>query len=1024
MPQRLAQHLIARGLLPARTVDEALKRLAQRGGTLDTALLELGAISEAGMLQAVSDVSGVRLVNLADFEPNTDAGPQMPVKMARQLNVVPLSLDGNALHIASAYPISVTQLKDLGFLLGRKVELWVALECRVKDWQAVLYREPLEERYASLLAMLDPSRPPLPAVGEKTLDGPPDLESIEAESLSSDVLERIARGIVEEPLLLDRPKASVAENGRNKASVGENGRNKASVAESGRSTASVAENGRSTASVAENGRSKPSVAPSSPRAPEPSAPRKPPAQIVELGDDDQEEVRTSVLEPIAYEAFARSEDGADTSGDVFLSEHESTRVLDVRGYSNFAREVTKSPTPSAPQPPPKITFPGGVLPPRKPSSDSSPPFKKPSPPPTFVKPASAPRPTAELKRAPEPVPPSSAVDDPDLDFSEVSAVLKGPVVPIVVPPPPPEVRPVRPSTSAPPSARPTAKRPPPPMPPATPPSVRETPIGPSSPTPPVHARTTPPTIAPVTRAPAAAHSMSGMLGSAPLPSAPSANSAILPAPPGLSGSNALEWSLAQARTSLRAATSDREHLVSVILEYGRRTFDFVAAFAVMRGAAIGWDARSVSFPVDANGKPPLSVTESLRQVAIPLDAASVFRTVALTRGSYVGPLPPDALSQHYLAVLGRSPRTVFLWPVEVQSRLVAVLYGDCGSRPVSQRRLSDFILFCQDLPNAFHELILHRKQNPQVAQTLVGDDAPGAPPLEFSAAEVGLHDDADWFNGLITLLTGPDPSERSMAMVEFMKTPQASAEALAYSFPGPTGWSRLPVVELPEPDELGPIPGALARLGQAGAAALAPLLDSSDSDTRYLALLTAGALRYPEVISGVLRGLFDDEPDISSASRAAAAQLKYLPHFQHRVPELRQELGSTDALRRSLAARALGVLHDREGIDALINLTGSEDELCAQSAADALKEITRAGFGTSPTLWSQWWARARDHRRIEWLVDALDADDFDLRLAAIEELSRTFGDNYGYFADGPDAERNEARARWQAIVTSRLDLDL
>ena len=67
MPQRLAQHLIARGLLPARVVDEALRRLGGDGGTLDTVLLEMGAVSEAGILQAISDVSGVRLVNLADF---------------------------------------------------------------------------------------------------------------------------------------------------------------------------------------------------------------------------------------------------------------------------------------------------------------------------------------------------------------------------------------------------------------------------------------------------------------------------------------------------------------------------------------------------------------------------------------------------------------------------------------------------------------------------------------------------------------------------------------------------------------------------------------------------------------------------------------------------------------------------------------------------------------------------------------------------------------------------------------------
>jgi hypothetical protein len=451
----------------------------------------------------------------------------------------------------------------------------------------------------------------------------------------------------------------------------------------------------------------------------------------------------------------------------------------------------------------------------------------------------------------------------------------------------------------------------------------------------------------------------------------------------------------------------------VVLEYARRTFEYVGSFAVMRGAAVGWDAR---------GEGELA---AIRQLAIPLDAASVFRTVALTRGSYVGPLPPDALSQHYLALLGRMPRTVFVWPVEVQSKLVAILYGDCGARPISQRRLADFILFCQDLPSAFHELILYRKQNPRVPQQLTSADGrlpstDGATPGAGGYAPA----DADWFAGLITLLTGPDAAERSMAMMELMKTPDASARALASAFPGPTGWSRLPVVELPEPDELGPVPGALARLGQPAAVAIAPLLDSDDSDSRYLALLTAGSLKYPEVVDGVLRGLFDYEPDISSAARSAAAALRHLPQFQHRLPALRQELAASDSLRRSLAARALGGLHDRNSVEALINLAGSDDDLCAQSAGDALKEITRQGFGSNSSMWTQWWAGRREKRRIEWLVEALDADDFDLRLAAIEELSRTFGDNFGYFADGPEREREGALARWKNIVNSRPDLEI
>jgi hypothetical protein len=188
--------------------------------------------------------------------------------------------------------------------------------------------------------------------------------------------------------------------------------------------------------------------------------------------------------------------------------------------------------------------------------------------------------------------------------------------------------------------------------------------------------------------------------------------------------------------------------------------------------------------------------------------------------------------------------------------------------------------------------------------------------------------------------------------------------------------------------------------------------------------LIVGSLCYPDVVDGVMRGLFDYEPDISSAARAAAAALRHLPGLQARLPALRQELASSDMLRCSLAARALGVLHDRASIEGLINLTGSEDELCAQSAADALKEITRAGFGASPAAWTAWWGRSQHLRRIEWLVEALEADDFDLRLCAIEELSHTFQDNFGFFADGAEPTRQAAVGRWKAVAASRTDLDL
>ncbi len=943
--------------MPAKVVDDALRKLQSGSANLDTILLEAAAISEAGMLQALSDVSGMRLVNLADFEPNVEAGPMLPLKISRRLNVVPLSVDGNILHLAVGYPVPHKELREVAFLIGKELELWVALECRIKDWQTSLYREPMLERFKLLLKDLDPNRrvdapPPLakPAARKSDFGLVEDEgadEVLMTEAISVELLESIARGVVEEPVLLVKPKARRAA---------------------------------------------------------------PPARA--------------------------------------LPQYSETTVLDTTGYANFARQVSspEAPkkrlpgdrTPTEPEMPAVVlvapaaalgrghepSFPGGVLPPRNRPIDPPP---RPTTPEVraveraWVMPAASARPSIERLKtapsAPRPPPRATAVTMPNVpihdppaaaarardetDFSDVvspsaprrpkvtaaPAQKAGAALPVDFP---------RPSVPIPPGLE-------APLPPEMRPSHGVAPAIASA------APSAPPELA--------AAAMDNFPVAA--PSVPAFTPRLMSAAAGIvvPSGNPADWSLPQARAALKLKVQDREQLVAVALDYGRRAFEFVAAFAVVRGAALGWDAR-------AEGEPPV-----VRHVSIPLDAASVFRTVALTRGSYVGPLPPDALTQHYLSLLGRTPRALLLWPVEVKGRLVAMLYGDSGSKPVSQRKLNDFILFCQDLPSAFGELIVFRKQQLGTSATFTPEVDPlGLPAVEPSVELPTEADfaqaDSDWFTGLLTLLVGPDPRERANAMTELSRTPDTSARALVRAFPGPTAWSRLPVTELPEVDELGPIPGALARLGRPAAVALAPLLDADDSDTRYLALLTAGSLRYPELLDGVLRGLFDMEPDISSAARAAVTAMKEVEGYAQALRALRQELASRDPLRKSLAARALGMMHDKEAIEGLIGLTASDDQLCAQSAAEALREICRANHGPHARQWAAWYATARGRRRVEWLCDALESQEVDIRLGSVEELARAFGENLGYFADGPEPERASAIERWRLAIAARPEFEL
>ncbi|HLL81932.1 MAG TPA: hypothetical protein VK420_04750, partial [Longimicrobium sp.] len=114
--------------------------------------------------------------------------------------------------------------------------------------------------------------------------------------------------------------------------------------------------------------------------------------------------------------------------------------------------------------------------------------------------------------------------------------------------------------------------------------------------------------------------------------------------------------------------------------------------------------------------------------------------------------------------------------------------------------------------------------------------------------------------------------------------------------------------------------------------------------------------------------------------------------------------------------RALGILHDHEAVDGLIALIGSPDQQCAQAAAEALREITRATFGSDTRRWAAWWAENRGRRRIEWLVASLRHAERDVRQSTIEELARATNATLGFEADAAPEEREAAVRQWEALL--------
>jgi hypothetical protein len=203
-------------------------------------------------------------------------------------------------------------------------------------------------------------------------------------------------------------------------------------------------------------------------------------------------------------------------------------------------------------------------------------------------------------------------------------------------------------------------------------------------------------------------------------------------PPALDRSAPPRWTLDRAREVLGQARH-RDEIVLTALRYARDFFEFAAMFAVTRDAVAGHDALGVE-----------EARDRARTVAIWSNDPGIFKTVIDTQSPYLGPVVAGAAgTDTVLHALGRTPRTVLVYPVMLRDRPVCILYADNGEAPVSARRLGDLLLFLSTMGSAFERLIRDRKKRrrgePGPRPQASGEpgprpQAPGPRPVEVAPA--------------------------------------------------------------------------------------------------------------------------------------------------------------------------------------------------------------------------------------------------------------------------------------------------
>lgn len=263
---------------------------------------------------------------------------------------------------------------------------------------------------------------------------------------------------------------------------------------------------------------------------------------------------------------------------------------------------------------------------------------------------------------------------------------------------------------------------------------------------------------------------------------------LLAHPPPVDGDRHLpaEWSRMEAvRRMLQAA--DRDEAIDTLLRFARQSFDFVAAFVVQGKRAVGWDALG----------PEPKVGRAIEQVVFPLDSPSAFRTVALTHGRYLGPLRTQE-EQALWETLGRkAPRSVFVQPITIGDRLVALFLGENGAGVIRPQRVAQVMIVGHALGMALERMIMSRKAEMEAAAGGADEgEVEGIAPIPASAenaeAQVQAHMQAQARSATLDqarvaverFLAARGDEELLAAMEELRRVGSIAAELLVALLPG------------------------------------------------------------------------------------------------------------------------------------------------------------------------------------------------------------------------------------------------
>lgn len=131
--KRLGDVLLEQGLITEDQLRESVSLQRQTGGNLASILVDKGYLNEEDLVITLSEQLGIPHIRVAHYNIPKEVLDEVPETLARQYQMLPVSITGDVLTLAMSDPLNIMALDDLRMLTSYEIEPVVAVQSELME---------------------------------------------------------------------------------------------------------------------------------------------------------------------------------------------------------------------------------------------------------------------------------------------------------------------------------------------------------------------------------------------------------------------------------------------------------------------------------------------------------------------------------------------------------------------------------------------------------------------------------------------------------------------------------------------------------------------------------------------------------------------------------------------------------------------------------------------------------------------------------------------------------------------------